>query len=149
MCDNQSFKSKIDDDVVTGSFSAGWEFQELKNLYASYSRGYKSGGINLNQDAVGTLDPITGLYIDASVFDPELVDAYEIGLKSEWMDRKITANFAAFYQEVEDYQLNTFNGVSLEISNLPKVKTQGVEFDGNWVAHDWATITGGLSYVTI
>lgn len=67
--------------------------------YASISRGFKSGGFNLgaffNPDEVTTVNP-------------EHLTAYEIGLKSTLLDRRLRANLSAFYYDYKDLQVFTF-----------------------------------------
>ncbi len=62
--------------------------------YASYSRGYKAGGINPGQVGIG----IQG-------FDPEFVDAFELGLKGSTADGTLTASVAGFYYDYQGLQL--------------------------------------------
>ena len=86
-------------------------------LYGSYSRGYKSGGFNLDRSALGApifapTDPrqaaFGGFGTQNLQFDPEIVDAYEIGFK--YTRRNFILNVAAFRQLFSNFQLNTFNG---------------------------------------
>lgn len=121
------------DDISDGEFSgtAVLSFKPTSEilLYASYSRGYKAGGYNLDRFELGntglstlTSSPATYFFprtnADASSlrFAPEKVDAFEIGLK--YSTRKWSANIAAFRQEFENFQLNTFNGTSFVVQNI-------------------------------
>ncbi|MCF8707099.1 TonB-dependent receptor [Rhizorhapis sp. SPR117] len=94
-------------------------------VYASYSRGYKAGGYNLDRFQLGT----TGTNVIPAVFSPrsdadaatlrfaaETVDAFELGLK--YSTRNWSANIAAFRQEFTNFQLNTFNGTSFVVQNI-------------------------------
>jgi len=96
-------------------------------LYASYSRGYKAGGFNLDRSALG--QPIfapgdprqfggrgPGFTTANLQFDPEIVDAYELGFK--WTRRYFTLNVAAFRQLFSNFQLNTFNGSVFLVQNI-------------------------------
>jgi outer membrane receptor protein involved in Fe transport len=97
--------------------------------YASYSRGYKAGGYNLdrsgfNRTLVGNTSVLPGAPggITASStlslleFEPEINDALEIGAK--YNGRGIDVNVAAFRQEFRDFQLNTFNGLNFFVENI-------------------------------
>lgn len=64
-------------------------------LYGTYSRGNKSGGLNIT--AGGILRPVVA---------PEQADNFEIGVKSQFLNRTVTANLAAFLTNVNDYQAN-------------------------------------------
>ena len=96
-------------------------------LYGSYSRGYKAGGFNLDRSALG--QPIfapndprqfggrgPGFNTANLQFDPEIVDAWEIGFK--WTRPTYTLNVAAFRQSFSNFQLNTFNGSVFLVQNV-------------------------------
>ena len=90
--------------------------------YLSYSRGYKAGGYNLDRQSL----PRSGAGGDGRVlstatledleFDPEMVDAVELGAK--YNGRGFDVNVAAFQQLFDDFQLNLFNGISFEVENV-------------------------------
>jgi outer membrane receptor protein involved in Fe transport len=90
--------------------------------YASYSRGYKAGGYNLDRQSLprsgatqnGAVLP-TATFDDLE-FDPEIVDAVELGAK--YNGRGFDVNVAAFQQLFDDFQLNLFNGISFEVENV-------------------------------
>jgi outer membrane receptor protein involved in Fe transport len=69
--------------------------------YASYSKGYKAGGFNLDRSDLGgrngVFSPRTNADADALQFEPEKVDAYESGAK--FNSRHFNLNVAAFRQE--------------------------------------------------
>ena len=97
-------------------------------VYGSYSRGYKAGGFNLDTSALdlpnaalaGTtpINTVRNGRPDAAdlQFAPEIVNAYEIGAK--YNGRKFNLNAAIFYSEFDNFQLNTFNGVNFEVTNV-------------------------------
>lgn len=66
-------------------------------LYFSYSRGYKSGGIN---------PPLSVGFNVPESFKPEFVDAFELGSKNTFADGKVTLNVTAFYYKYKDLQLS-------------------------------------------
>jgi outer membrane receptor protein involved in Fe transport len=91
-------------------------------LYASYSRGYKAGGYNLDRSDLRTaLSPPTNADAANLRFAPEVVDAFEAGLK--FSRRGLTFNAAAFYERFDDFQLNTFNGTVFIVQNINSCKT--------------------------
>jgi iron complex outermembrane receptor protein len=65
-------------------------------LYASYSRGYKSGGIN---------PPVPAIFNVPTVFKPEQVDAFEVGSKNTFLDGTLRLNLTGFYYKYKDLQL--------------------------------------------
>jgi outer membrane receptor protein involved in Fe transport len=88
--------------------------------YASYSRGYKAGGFNLDRAALarsggnGAVLPQTNF--DALKFKPETVDALELGAK--YNGPGIDVNVALFHQLFKNFQLNTFNGLNFVVENI-------------------------------
>jgi len=88
--------------------------------YASYSRGYKAGGYNLDRQALpragGTGAVLPTATLEDLEFDPEMVDAVELGAK--YNARGFDVNVAAFQQLFDDFQLNLFNGIAFEVENV-------------------------------
>lgn len=76
---------------------AEYEFQDQINVYAKYSEAYKSGGYN-------TREPNEAFFKRG--FDKEKVAAYELGIKGEWLNRRLRINSSVFYSEYTDMQLN-------------------------------------------
>jgi outer membrane receptor protein involved in Fe transport len=95
--------------------------------YASYSRGYKAGGFNLDRAA---LNPVTP-NLDQLQFEPEIVDAFEIGAK--FNGRAIDVNIAAFDEQFRNFQLNTFNGTNFIVENINSCSADlgGADTDNN------------------
>jgi outer membrane receptor protein involved in Fe transport len=124
------------------------EFTDNVSAYASYSRGYKGGGFNLDRNfdfALATAPPGSTWKTD---FAGEFVDAFEIGLKNSLMDGALLLNFATFWNKYENYQLNTFNGVSFQVSSVPEAFSQGLELDAIWnTPIDGLSYQGGFAYV--
>jgi len=113
----------LNDHLSEGEFTgtAILSYKPVNSLlvYASYARGYKAGGYNLDRSDLGpaylastTANPNASLLR----FDPETVNAYEAGLK--FTSRQFTLNVAAFRQEFKNFQLNTFNGTNYIVQNI-------------------------------
>jgi len=83
--------------------------------YASYNRGFKSGGYN-------GFDPTNPPY------GPEQVDTYEGGLKSEFLDHKVRVNAAAFYNRYTNIQVSRYTSTAV-IYNGAKAEITGVELN--------------------
>jgi iron complex outermembrane recepter protein len=80
--------------------------------YASYSRGYKAGGFNLDRSGLTFGTPDT----NQLTFDPEIVSAYEIGAK--FNGTGFDLNLSVFKQDFTGFQLNTFNGINFIVENI-------------------------------
>jgi iron complex outermembrane receptor protein len=89
-------------------------------LFATVSTGYKSGGFD-----TGTGNTLG----NARVFAPETVTNYEIGAKTQFLDRRLTLNATLFRMDVDDFQLRSFNGTFYVVRNAGSIRQQGVEFD--------------------
>ena len=108
---------------VSGTVNLSWKIVPSTLIYASYSRGYKGGGYNLDRSAltrslVGTaLGPVTAAASARDLeFAPETNNAIELGLK--FKSRHIDINLAAFQQRFRDFQLNTFNGLFFQVETV-------------------------------
>lgn len=90
-------------------------------LYASYAKGFKSGGFNAR--------PLTGIAEVQTPYDPETVDSYEVGAKTDWFDRRVTANLAVFHNEYDDMQL-TINATPQNfVRNAGAAEIKGAELE--------------------
>ena len=102
---------------------AGVDFRATDDvfLYASVGKGFKSGGVNGR--------PTTAY--GALPFSPETLWSYEIGAKTELLDRRVRLNLAAFYNDYRNIQLNVLrevNGVfAADIQNGGKARGTGFE----------------------
>jgi outer membrane receptor protein involved in Fe transport len=133
----RTFNEDFSDEELIYTAKLGYDFGNL-NAYASFTHGYKSGGINLDVTAaVGGASP---------AFASEEVDAYELGLKGRFIDGAVTANLAIFYEEFTDFQVLEFTGTRFQTFNVPKVLSSGFEFEGTIRPTDGLTFTTSLAY---
>ncbi len=105
----------------------GVDFRPNNNtmLYASWSRGYRSGGFSPRAATATTA---------GTPYDPETVDSYEIGAKLDLLDRKLQFNIAAFASKYSDLQQNTTipggpTGNQTITSNVGSANIKGIELD--------------------
>ena len=145
LCDNLSYNNKKSENKLTGTVKAAWQVSDSVNLYASVSRGYKAGGFNLDQEAVGNRDA-NGDFVDQSRFDPETSDSFEIGMKGRFFDQRLTVNTAAFHTTFDDFQLNTFTGLGFTVGNVKKVISSGVEVESFLTLGEGVFLTAGATY---
>jgi iron complex outermembrane receptor protein len=105
--------------------------------YASISRGFKSGIFN----STTPLDPAV---------EPETLDAYEIGAKSEWFDGTLRLNGAVFYYEYDDIQLTRINAGTTTLLNAAGGEVRGADLEfilAPRLSTGRLTISGGASYL--
>jgi iron complex outermembrane receptor protein len=120
----------------TPRLSASYDLTDDLTTYASYSKGFKSGGWDMRGDAVATPQTVDG-------YDPEIVDAYEVGLKGYMLDRRVSFASAAFLSKYKDQQVSTQvalgNTIVSNIDNAGASTLYGVEFEAK------ARLTSSLS----
>jgi iron complex outermembrane receptor protein len=136
-----AFSAKLKSDALSGLVTLGYKVTPDVLVYGTYSHGSKSGGLNIT--AGGASRPVV---------NPEKVDAFEIGVKSQFLDNKLTVNAAAFYTEIRDYQANVSEQIpgttasNQYIANIPKVRSQGVEADVSYAPSRWVSLTASGAY---
>ena len=112
------------ENAVSGRFGPQFNLSKDMMVYATYSRGYKGPAYNVFFNMTPTQD---------NVLSPEKSKSFEVGLKSELLDRKLRLNVAAFQTNYEGYQANVpdlVNGVIVtRLINAGEVSTKGVEAD--------------------
>jgi iron complex outermembrane recepter protein len=117
-----SIRDQRNEHKFTGTAVLSYKPMDDLLVYGSYSRGYKAGGFNLDRSALKV--PILTFAAAGGAqaltrnlqFDPETVNAYEIGAK--FSTGPFSLNVAAFRQEFENFQLNTFNGTVFLVQNI-------------------------------
>jgi len=136
-----------------------WTPSDAMTLYASYGVGFRSGGFN----AIGTEDLLNfwfnagfggpGEVVNAQLqvtddYDKEVSTAYEVGVKSEWLDRRLRLNAAVFRTDVEDNQFFEFYagpfGILRTVTTIDELYIQGFEADFTFAATDFLTLYGGI-----
>ena len=117
----REFNTKFKDNELTYTGQLSYNTNEGTLIYAGISHGFKSGGFNLDPtSAVGGADPR---------FKSEKVDAYEIGVKTEFADGRIKANLALFRMDLSDFQVLEFTGVQFLTFNVDGARSQGAELE--------------------
>ncbi len=131
---------KADQDFDDFSPRVGLEYAWTDDvfLYASYSEGFKSGGV-VSRYNMPRVDPIE--------FDPEQVKAYEAGFKSEWLDQRLRLNVAAFLMDYTDIQVTVFNGVVPETRNAAEGEIAGAEIEFTALLARGLLLNGGIGYM--
>jgi len=112
---------------VTGRLVVEHDFNESTMAYGSYTRGFKPGGSNLTYGREDVIAPIVVL----PTFDEEIVDAYEVGLKTDLADGRVRMNTAAFYYNYEGLQYQATDPEVFQggVGNIPKSEIFGAELE--------------------
>ena len=118
------------DDVSKGhgeslKFSLNYNLTDDRMLYATYSEGFRAGGVN------------RAIVPGIAKYEPDFVNNYEIGWKTIWMDGRMRLNGAAYFLEWENFQFSFLDfAVSplTIIQNIGQAETTGLEFDLTFAA---------------
>jgi len=131
----------LDSDNV--SIRTGFDYRLKDNVltYASYAQGFKAGEFGARANTNFTATPT----------DDETSDAYEIGVKSDWLEGRLRVNAAAFYTTYEDLQFSVFvqnpdnpTGQETAVQNIGEATTYGLELETTWLATDNLTLEMNL-----
>ena len=112
---------------VTGRLVVEHDFNESTMAYGAYTRGFKPGGSNLTYGREEVIAPIVVL----PTFNEEIVDAYEVGLKTDLVDGRVRMNTAAFYYNYEGLQYQATDPEVFQggVGNIPKSEIFGAELE--------------------
>lgn len=111
--------SQINGDIVLPRFAVQYRFSPAVMAYGSVARGYKPGSQNYASDDLTQL-----------LARPEKAWSYELGVKSNWFNNRLTANVAVFWSDIDDYQLllpDEFGFASVTTNG--GVRTRGFELE--------------------
>lgn len=104
------------DDGFIHRLNLTWKITPDHMVYATWSRGFRPGGINRRADIAS--------------YQADFLTNYEIGWKTSWLDRKIRWNTAFFWEDWKDFQFSFLGQNSFtEIHNGPNARVKGVETD--------------------
>lgn len=131
--------AETNEDHVSWRLDLEYAIDDDALIYAGVSTGFKSGGITIRPGGV----------LDA--FGPEDLIAFEAGVKSQWLDRRLTLNGAAFFYDFRDLQVSTSTitdtGLIFETDNAAKAEIYGIDTDGTFSISDRLTVSGGLVWL--
>ncbi len=136
------FNTGILDDVSKGDDWAGkvsleWKATDDKLFYVTWSEGFRAGGVNRAR--------VPGI----PKYQPDFVENYEIGWKTQWADGAVRFNGAAYLVDWNDFQYGfldfTISNLTI-IQNVGNAQTKGIEFDLDWAATDNLLLSLAGSY---
>jgi iron complex outermembrane receptor protein len=118
---------EIESDKVTGRLVLEHDINDSTMLFGSFTKGFKPGGSNLTYGTEAVVAPIVVL----PIFNEEIVNAYELGLKTDLADGRVRLNAAAFYYDYKNLQYQAtdpevFNG---GVGNIPTSEIFGAELE--------------------
>jgi len=141
--DGPGFDTPIDSEFTNDDqifkLNVTWRVTDDALLYATWSEGYRPGGINREATFQGT---------ELETYIPDLMTNYEIGWKTQWMDGQLRFNGAAYLMEWDDVQYTIYEFAISKCCgltyNLETAEILGAEFDLSWaVSERWTLSLAG------
>jgi len=143
----QFYEAELEDSSPSWRASVAYDVTDDVLVYATVANGYKSGG--LNAAGIPTA-PDGSPSLVSAIIDPEENTTYELGLKSQFFDRALTLNIAAYYTEVSDYQANVVDAgpgaIRGYLANIESVEVQGFELEARFNPTQRFTAYGTLAW---
>lgn len=125
-----------------------WTVADEVLAYASFTRGFRSGGYNVRFSDTTLVTRPNNPLSTPGPYDPEEVDAYEVGLKSTFLDRRARVNLAAFHNKFRGLQRTALNANGgQQTLNAASGTVQGVEIDLTLAPTDNFRVQGAYGYV--
>ncbi len=115
-----SFYEEYEDSVLTSTVSGQYQVAEEVMTYLTFSKGYKSGAVNLFQEADN---------FNNKRYEPEHATSWEFGLKARYWENRAQTNIALFNTVYENLQINFFNGFNFFTRNTGEATSRGVELE--------------------
>ncbi|MCH7627636.1 MAG: TonB-dependent receptor [Proteobacteria bacterium] len=157
-----AYNKEITNKALSGTF--GLQYRPVNDvmLYATYNRGFKAGGVNIDANAAGTF--LNNLAAFAALpanqqtaiilfnggktpspakdpsYKPETVNAFEVGAKVQYLNRRARTNIALFYYDLHNLQVAQFVGLQFTVLNAKSAKDYGVELENLFELTDGVTL---------
>jgi iron complex outermembrane receptor protein len=139
------YTNSRDFEKLTPRISLSYQPHADLNFYASYGKGYKSGGFDMRGDAILTPTTVNG-------YEPETIDSYELGMKGAFLDRTLFVNAAGFFSTYKDQQVtiqvpSLAGGIASFVDNAGKGEIYGFELETRMVPsrHFQASVVVGYT----
>lgn len=141
---NSDFTTEADWSKFSPHASVRYKATDDTMYYASFSNGFKSGGVDMRADV--SLNPNA-----SNPYDPEEVDTFEVGMKTEFMDGRMRLNAALFSSDYTDMQVTVQRavpaGVASQVLNAAEATVRGFEIEAQAAITDSLNITAVIGHV--
>nr|XP_061804793.1 iron and copper transporter IacT-like [Nerophis lumbriciformis] len=161
------YDTTFEDSEPTYSATIDWKPNDNSMLFATYSRGYKSGGISMTRDAAGSAvtfgDPMLGCapgftaipmspLCSGPVFDPtferEEANHIEVGYKADLMAGRLRLNVAAWNTDFENLQTQTLRSDgAFAVVNIEGATSQGLEIETQFAATENLNLNASIQFL--
>ena len=158
----------VSTDESEPTYTASLDFRPAENimLFATYSRGYKSGGISMTRDAAGNaaalghpvfgcapgttplFGPLCAGPMFSPTFEPETADHFEVGLKSEFLDRRLRLKLSAWNTDFDNLQTQTLRADgAFAVVNIEGARSRGVEMESTLVVNEYMSVNASVQWL--
>ncbi len=136
---------EVQSEKLTGRGVVEFDLNDDTMVYASFTRGFKPGGSNLTYGREDIIAPIVVL----PTFQDETVDAWELGIKTDFADNRVRLNAAGFYYEYKNLQYQATDPELFEggVGNLPESEIYGAELELLAFITDRLTVDARLAWL--
>jgi iron complex outermembrane recepter protein len=157
------------DRAVSGTFGLQYKVTPDAMVYATYNRGFKAGGVNMDENAAGTLfnnaagfaalplgAQAVASYINGSstvsgpldpTYKPETINAYEVGAKVEYLNHRARTNVSLFYYDLHNLQIAQFVGLRFTVLNSSSAKDYGAEIENTFALTKTITLNADATWL--
>ncbi len=133
---------------VTPRFGVQYDLDDERMLYATVSEGFRVGGVNFYADSLCAAEIASLGLGDVATFDSDSLRSYEVGLKSRWLDRRLTLNAAAFQVDWSDLQQRQGLACGFTVNvNAGEAQLRGLELEMDWLLGEGTRVNVGVGYV--
>ena len=129
---------------LTGKLALEYKITPENMVYASYTRGFKPGGLNGNSTSYTVFGWDTGI---KPTYQPEVVNSFEIGSKNRLFDNTVQLNASAFYYKYKNMQFLDEDAILYGegTANAPSAHIYGIEVEASWLITDHLKFEGSVS----
>lgn len=125
---------KVNDTGETHKLNLTYHLTDDKLIYATYSTGFRPGGVNRN----GDIPP----------YQPDYLTNYEVGWKTSWLNKSLRWNGDVFYEQWQNFQFSYLGPNSLTVvANAGNASVFGVESDLTWRVTHALSVSASGSYI--
>ncbi len=136
---NESTTLRYSDSRFTERVNLTWKPQNDILLFGTFSTGFKAGGFNS-----GASNAVLGQLRN---FGPETVKNYELGAKTQFLDRALTANVTLYRMDVKGFQERALLSATSVVRNVGDIRSQGVEATFAAAPADWLRLNASVAYL--
>lgn len=134
--ENSAFSYK--NSRFTYRINLSWKPVRDVMLFGTFSTGFKAGGFNSGASGV-VLDQLR-------IFGPETVKNYELGAKTQFLDRRLTADVTLYRMDVDGFQERALTSVGSITRNVGTIRSQGVEAQFAAAPSSWLRLNFAVAY---